>query len=118
MKEKRNGNPKSLMRTIVILSMLVASILMPLGALEQRAYQEGYAIGSSQASEIQQNIAAMKSAAQLRSTNFSKVLRLAKENETLLAAILPEKLEWMHGVADGSRIPYDDILIYNTTDRL
>jgi len=60
----------------------------------------------------------MKSTAQLRGTDFSRVFALAKENETLLATILPEKLEWMHGVADGSRIRYDDILIYNTADRL
>ena len=118
MKAKWNGNPKSLMRIVVIVSILVASILMPLGALEQTAYQEGFAIGSSQASEIQQNVATMKLTAQLRGTDFSRVLALAQENETLLATILPEKLEWMHGVADGSRIPYDDILIYNTADRL
>ena len=61
MKAKWNGNPKSLMRTVVIVSILVASILMPLGALEQTAYQEGFAIGSSQASDIQQNVATMKS---------------------------------------------------------
>jgi len=33
MKAKWNGNPKSLMRIVVIVSILVASILMPLGAL-------------------------------------------------------------------------------------
>jgi dipeptidase len=60
----------------------------------------------------------MKLAAQNRGVDYASVLAAARRREVLALQVLPEKVEWMRGVADGSGIPYEDILVYNTADRL
>ncbi len=99
-----------------VLMLLLAAL--PLGAAESSSYQAGFAIGSSQQAQIQEHISQMKLAAQTHGADYATVLAASRACEALAMQILPEKVEWMYGVADGSGIPYEDILVYNTADRL
>jgi len=102
----------------VLASMLLLLSVLPIGADENTSYQEGFAVGSSQIAQIKEHISEMKLTAQNRGVDYTKILAVAKEREALALQILPEKVEWMHGVADGSGLPYEDILVYNTADKL
>lgn len=42
----------------------------------------------------------------------------AKEIEDLYTEVIPEKIEWMKGVADSTSIDYNDILLFNCFDKL
>jgi len=102
----------------VLAAVLLLLSALPLGAAEPSAYQEGLFVGSSRRAEIQEHIVQMKLAAQNRGVDYASVLAAARRREVLALQVLPEKVEWMRGVADGSGIPYEDILVYNTADRL
>jgi dipeptidase len=115
----RTRNTKLTFGIAVLASVLMLFLAaLPLGATESSSYQAGFAVGSSQPTQIEEHIAEMKLAAQNRGVDYATVLAAAKEREALVLQILPEKVEWMHGVADASGIPYEDILVYNTADKL
>ena len=102
----------------IVAALLLFLSVLSLGAVETASYTAGFAVGTSQFAQIQAQIAEMKSAAQKRGVPYSVVLSAAQQREALALQVLPEKVAWMHGVADASGIPYEDILIYNTADRL
>ncbi len=114
----RTRNAKLAFGIVMLTSMLLLLSVLPLGAAEESSYQSGFLVGSSQQAEIQEHIAQMKLAAQKRGVDYAKILVAVREREALILETLPEKAEWMHGVADGSGIAYEDILVYNTADRL
>ncbi len=92
--------------------------VLPLSAAESASYQAGFAVGASQLSQIQEQIKEMKVTALKRGVDYAAVLAAARAREALAIQVLPDKVEWMHGVADASGIPYEDILVYNTADKL
>jgi dipeptidase len=97
--------------------MLILSALS-VWAAGSSSYQAGFAVGTTQQTEIESHIAEMKHAALDRGVDYGSVLAAARARESLALQVLPEKIEWMRGVADGSGIPYEDILVYNMADRL
>jgi len=110
---------ENLLRGIaVFFSMLLLFAILPLGAIEGTSYQEGLLTGSSQRLAILANIYDMKAIAQKRDIDYARILQASKMREALTLNILPEKIDWMRGVAEGSGIPYQDILVFNMADRL
>ncbi|PAB59596.1 C69 family dipeptidase [Anaeromicrobium sediminis] len=85
--------------------------------METNSYKNGFSFGSQNKAEIAQNISAMKEKATENKISLKKLLKDAKEVDEFYKEMLPEKVEWMHGVADSTSIPYEDILILNTFDK-
>lgn len=81
-------------------------------------YQQGLEFGKSYQAEIAKNIQELEDLAEKNGRDEKVITAYAREMEALYAQILPEKIEWMKGVAKGSGIAYSDILVFNTADRL
>jgi len=82
------------------------------------AYEEGWRFGVAYRSEVAGNLAVMHDASVARGIDRTAVLSAAREREALFREVLPAKVEWMRGVADGAGVPYEDVLLYNAADRL
>ena len=101
--------------SVVLVSFFAAASVF---ALTTESYNEGLAFGKAYKAEIINNIAQLKAESQKTQVGFEQALRYAKETEQLYNSILPQKVEWMQGLADGSGIPYEDILVFNTVDKM
>lgn len=87
-------------------------------ALDTENYKEGFLFGKAYKSEMMQNIGELKKKAAENNRSSVKLLDYARNIESLYHSVLPEKIEWMKGLSDGSGIPYEDILVFNTADRM
>lgn len=103
------------MGILLVLSLFAAGSVFGLGTGN---YEEGLIFGKAYKNEIMQNIAELQKTAVENSRNPEMLAQYARETEALYQSMLPEKIEWMKGVADGSGIAYQDILIFNTADRM
>jgi len=81
------------------------------------SYQAGVDFGKQYAADIQSNIQAFNVTAQENRVDMPSVIAKAHQYEQSYQSSLPEKLDWMHGVADGSGVSYESILVFNTCDR-
>ena len=75
------------------------------------AYEEGWRFGVAYRSEVAGNLAVMHDASVARGIDRTAVLSAAREREALFREVLPAKVEWMRGVADGAGVPYEDVLL-------
>jgi len=114
----RTRNAKLTIGIAIFAALALFLSVLPLSAAESASYKAGFAVGSSQLAQIEEQITEMKASAQKRGVNYAAVLAAAKQREALAQQVLPEKVEWMRGVADASGIPYEDILVYNMADKL
>ena len=87
-------------------------------ALETPIYQEGVDFGRNYQTEIRQNIDRIFGKAATTQADMEQIRQYAFESEALYKEILPEKVEWIKGVSDGSGISYVDLLIFNSVDRM
>lgn len=108
-------------RRIGVVPAALALLLCIVGALWAEvpsAYEEGWRFGIAYRNEVAGNLAVMHDASVARGTDRTAVLAAAREREALFREVLPAKVEWMRGVADGAGVPYEDVLLYNAADRL
>ncbi|MDZ7761120.1 MAG: C69 family dipeptidase [Desulfovermiculus sp.] len=103
-------------RLLVAVSVCVF-FLISSAAWAASSYDQGLAFGKKNAVQIADNIAHMKHKATERSANYQEALDAARASEALYEEILPSKVAWMRGVAEGADIPYTDVLIFNSVDR-
>jgi len=100
---------------VLLVSLLIAGSSF---ALNTESYKEGFSFGEAYQDEILNNINIVMAKAPENNIDMEQAVRYAIESEDLYNMILPEKVEWMKGVSDGSGIPYQDILVFNTVDRM
>ena len=100
---------------VLFVSLLIAGSSF---ALNTESYKEGFSFGEVYQDEILNNINIVMAKAPGNNIDMEQAVRYARESEDLYNMILPEKIEWMKGVSDGSGIPYQDILVFNTVDRM
>jgi dipeptidase len=81
------------------------------------SYLSGTQFGRTYRVNIMKNISALKETSVQNAIEYNRLKAYAKVTENLYRSILPEKIEWIRGVADGAQIPYEDVLIFNTADR-
>ncbi|MDM8524014.1 C45 family autoproteolytic acyltransferase/hydrolase [Desulfococcaceae bacterium HSG8] len=98
-----------------LLSFVITS---PVFALGTENYEQGFRFGQAYKNEIMTNIRELQDKAVENKRDPGKLISYARRTENLYESVLPEKIEWMKGVADGSGIPYEDVLVFNTADRM
>jgi dipeptidase len=103
------------MGILLVLSLFAAGSVFALGTGN---YEDGLVFGKAYKNEIMQNVAELQKHAVENNRNPERLNQYARETESLYQSALPEKIEWMKGVAAGSGIPYQDILVFNTADRM
>ena len=115
----------SINRRFVQLSVMIINIVLMLAvsggmslALETTGYKDGLTFGQKYHAEIQQNINMMLEKAKETRADMAQVTQYALKAESLYREILPEKVEWIEGVAEGSGISYEHLLIFNSVDRM
>ena len=108
----RQFGSRFLLAVFVCVFFLISS-----GAWAASSYDQGLVFGQENAVQIADNIAQMKSKAREQNANYKEALDAAHASEALYEEILPSKVAWMRGVAEGAGIAYSDVLIFNTVDR-
>ncbi|MBI9083538.1 MAG: C69 family dipeptidase [Desulfobacterales bacterium] len=87
-------------------------------AIETESYEKGLIFGQQYQSEIRQNIDMMLKKAKETRADMQQITRYALESESLYKEILPGKVEWIQGVADGSGVAYEILMVFNSVDRM
>lgn len=107
-------------RISLLLSLLMAAALLaPLaGQAAGDAYAKGAAFGVAYRKDIQKNIDALYQAADEKAVAKETLYAHARESARLTAKLLPDKLQWISGAAEGAGIAYDDLLVFNFSDKL
>lgn len=106
-------------RAIILSVALVSCLLVSsVFALETASYREGLAFGQHYKAEVENNIAFLLTQAHENEVDLDQMIAYARRSEKLYKHILPEKVAWMQGVAEGSGIPYEHILAFNTVDKM
>lgn len=98
-------------------SMLALSSGIAL-ALESQSYQDGLKFGKQYHAEVRQNIDMMLEKSKESNADMAQITRYAMKSEELYKEILPEKVAWIQGVAAGSGVSYENLLIFNSVDRM
>lgn len=112
-----NGTKRSLGMATLALLLLALFATVSWGAPES-AYLQGLRFGSQYRVQVAANVEAMKATGEARGVDYAQVLSVARERETLAKDVLPQKISWMRGVAEGAGVAYEDLLVYNTADRM
>ncbi|MBF8982859.1 C69 family dipeptidase [Lutibacter sp. B2] len=97
--------------------LLVFALSSFVFAQEAQDYKLGFDFGSKYKSEIIQNIAEMNQRAVENHIDLKAVTEESKNAEKAYEDMLPEKTQWMKGVADSTGISYDQIFLFNTFDK-
>jgi hypothetical protein len=63
------------------------------------------------------NIEQMKQKAAEQKADYQKALTAALASEKIYQDILPSKVAWMNGVAEGADVAYADALLYNSVEQ-
>jgi len=103
--------------SVFITCVFLLSVFGSAWASTSTSYQAGEKFGKQYSTLIIQNINNLKKISAHRGIEYGKLVAYAKQTESLYRSILPEKIDWIKGVADGCGIPYMDVLIFNTADR-
>ncbi len=117
MKSIFRNRTTSFFSQLFIFWVLLLLLFNPVWASASPDYQIGKQFGQSYSSQIMQNIDSLKKISAMHGLDYGKLIEYAKKTETLYQSVLPEKIEWIKGVAHGCGIPYEDVLIFNTADR-
>ena len=104
-------------KIIAICLVAVVWFLLSGIALAVSPYHQGVTFGQQNAAQIAANIEQMKQQASERDAVYQEALTAARASERMYMDILPSKVAWMHGVAEGADVAYADVLIFNTVDR-
>jgi dipeptidase len=101
---------------------LIAFLLLSFGGVsysaETKSYAEGFSFGQSHHAAIEGNINAMLERARDKHVDMQPVIKSALESEALYKEILPEKVDWLKGVAAGSGVAYQNLLVFNANNRM
>lgn len=87
-------------------------------AAQNDSYQAGIEFGRLNANAIQSNLNALEKMAHENKVDMAVVKDWAYQNEELYKKIIPDKVNWMRGVAEGSKLPYEKVLALNSVDRM
>lgn len=108
-------------RLSLLLSLLmVIALFAPIAgqAKAQDAYALGKEFGRNYQKEIQKNIDALYKAADEKAVDKETLHAHAEKSAALTEKLLPDKLSWVKGAAEGSGVPYKDMLVFNYSDKL
>ncbi|MBC8016616.1 MAG: C69 family dipeptidase [Sporomusaceae bacterium] len=100
---------------ICCLIMLLAVTAL---AAPNDSYQSGVDFGRLNSTAIQSNLDALGKMAVENKVDMVPIIAQAYQNEELYNQIIPDKVKWMQGVAEGSKLPYEKILALNSVDRM
>ena len=117
MKPNPQGKKSFVFFVLLIVSIFILSGFGSVCASPSSSFEAGKKFGKQYSALIIQNIHNLKKTSAHNDLDFDKLVTYAKEVETLYRSILPEKLQWVKGAADGCGIPYLDLLIFNVADR-
>lgn len=98
--------------------MLISFLTTMVYANQQNAFLEGYNHGTVFQKNIQNNVENFLTELNSKGYSIDELKGKAKEIEDLYTNIVPEKIEWMKGVADSTSIDYNNILLLNCFDKL
>jgi len=107
---------RMLLKSSLVICTIVSMLLLfsaPSFALKMDTYEKGLKFGQQYRSEIRHNIDAMLTKAKETNADLEQITRYAMESESLYKEILPEKVEWIQGVSDGSGVAYDHLMVFN-----
>lgn len=85
---------------------------------DMTSYGKGVAFGRQYSAEIRNNIDMMLARARETKADMAQVTGYAMESEALYKELLPEKVQWIQGVAQGSGISYELLMLFNSVDRM
>ena len=102
---------------LLIICFLLLSVFSTVWASTTVDYRMGVQFGRTYSAQIMQNIENLKKISVAHGMDLNQLINYAKKTEALYQSILPEKVAWIKGVADGCGISYNDVLIFNTVDR-
>lgn len=105
----------SLLLSIV---MLLTILLTPVHGAAPDQYSLGETFGAQYADDIRGNIDALYDAALQKEVDKATLRQHGLASAEKIASLLPDKINWMQGVAKGSGIPYEDIAVFNFSDKL
>ena len=104
---------------LVIAVMLLSSFVNvfaydEMGQVQQNVsqYSTGYAFGLEYGEEIQSNIDSLYLAIDDVDVTIEELVEHAIKSAALYEEIVPEKIEWIKGVAVSTDIYYDDLLVF------
>lgn len=103
--------------SVFVICLFLLSVFGTVWASTTTSCRMGEQFGKVYSARIMQNIDGLKKTSVARSMDYAQLIDYARKTEALYLSILPEKVEWIKGVAAGSGIPYEDLLIFNTVDR-
>ena len=110
----------SLLRSIPLISCLCFAVLLfavTASAQSKDDYQSGFAFGRENTAAIQNNLAELQKMAVANKTDMAAVMVKAYEAEAAYQRLVPEKVAWMRGIADGAGVDYAKILVFNSVDK-
>ncbi len=102
--------------TFMVCAVLWLSASLAL-ALPGDSWKSGEEYGRTHASAVRESLQDMRNAGEARGVDYEGVLERAKQQEALYREILPEKVAWVQGVAQGAGVSYEDLLVLNTAHR-
>lgn len=110
----------SLFQRISLVSCICCLVLLfsaTTFAAQNSSYQDGIEFGRIHSVAIQSNVAALEKMADPNKVDMAAVMAQAYQNEELYKKVIPDKVSWMRGVAEGAKLPYDRVLVLNSVDR-
>lgn len=110
----------SWLRSIPLISCLCFAVLLfavTASAQSKDDYQSGFAFGRENTAAIQNNLAELDKMAVANKTDMAAVMVKAYEAEAAYQRLVPEKVAWMRGIADGAGVDYAKILVFNSVDK-
>lgn len=114
--ERHSRVAQSYLVLLLTLIMIFSSIGLTYAA-EADEYKQGFEFGETYKDEIISNIEEMKEMADANNTYTSNIEAECKEAQAFYETYLPEKVQWMKGIADSTGISYMDIFIFNTFNK-
>jgi len=110
----------SLFQRISLVSCICCLVLLfsaTTFAAQNSSYQDGIEFGRVHSVAIQSNVAALEKMADPNKVDMAAVMAQAYQDEELYKKVVPDKVSWMRGVAEGAKLPYDRVLVLNSVDR-
>lgn len=99
-----------------LLTFVCVLLLTGAALAGQADYNDGLAFGASHAVQLRANVGRFLDQAREKDMDIPAMRTAAGKAESLFLKAVPTKVDWMKGVAEGSNVPYDDILLYNAID--
>ena len=104
---------------LFVFSLFVGFLIVNIAfSTENSSFINGFSHGTIYKAHLKKIIDNFYFTLESNGYDINKLLKLAKEIEKEYMDVIPEKVEWMHGVAKASNISYEDILMLNCFDKL